>query len=236
MSFKYKLFSKPLTALPTGKILINTLNAHSYNAALNNNDFKEALMSSNVLLPDGISVVWAEYFINKRKIKKIAGEDIFKYEMRLLNSISGTCFFLGSSQDVLNKIYQRAYVEFPNVKTGFYSPPYKSHFTNQDTQKMLDVINSFVPDVLFVGMTAPKQEIWAHQNFKKIKAKRVISIGAVFDFYAGTVKRAPKWMISLGFEWIYRLIREPKRMWRRYLIGNLKFIAQILKTKINAEK
>ena len=83
MSFKYKLFSKPLTALPTGKILINTLNAHSYNAALNNNDFKEALMSSNVLLPDGISVVWAEYFINKRKIKKIAGEDIFKYEMRL---------------------------------------------------------------------------------------------------------------------------------------------------------
>ena len=101
---------------------------------------------------------------------------------------------------------------------------------------MLDVINSFVPDVLFVGMTAPKQEIWAHQNFKKIKAKRVISIGAVFDFYAGTVKRAPKWMISLGFEWIYRLIREPKRMWRRYLIGNIKFIAQILKTKITAEK
>ena len=132
----------------------------------------------------------------------------------------------------LVKIIKIAAIEYPNVKIETHSPPFRSQFTTQDTRKMLDAINTFGPEVLFIGMTAPKQEIWAHQNFKKIQAKRVISIGAVFDFYAKTVKRAPKWMIFLGLEWLYRLLKEPKRMWRRYLIGNVKFLVEIFKAKI----
>ena len=234
MFSNYKLYAKSLSNLADGKLLINTLNAYSYNVALNNPAFEKALLASDVLLPDGVSVVWAEAFLNKRKIKKIAGADIFKHEMQRLNAVSGSCFFLGSSKEVLGKIIQIAALEYPNVKIATHSPPFKPQFTTQDTQKMLDAVNTFGPEVLFIGMTAPKQEIWAHQNFKKIQAKRVVSIGAVFDFYAKTVKRAPQWMIFFGLEWLYRLLKEPKRMWKRYLIGNTKFIWQILKGKFKS--
>ena len=81
-------------------------------------------------------------------------------------------------------------------------------------------------------MTAPKQEKWAYEYFSKLKVGHVCSIGAVFDFYAGNIKRAPKWMIRFGLEWLYRLIKEPRRMWRRYLIYNSKFIYYILKEKL----
>ena len=97
---------------------------------------------------------------------------------------------------------------------------------------MIDAVNRVEPDVLFIGMTAPKQEKWAFKYYQMLNAGHICCIGAVFDFYAGTVKRAPEWMISLGMEWFYRLIREPRRMWRRYLIGNIKFIGYILREKL----
>lgn len=232
MFSEYNLYKTCLSELPNRKILINTLNAHSYNVSLKNKLFRQALLASDILLPDGIGVVWAESIINQNKIKKIAGEDIFKFEMKRLNTKGGSCFFLGSSQDVLNKILQRAETEYPNIKIGCYSPPYKSKFTEADTKLMLENVNDFDPMTLFIGMTAPKQEIWAYENFKKISADRLISVGAVFDFYAGTIKRAPKWLINLGLEWLYRLIKEPKRMWKRYLIGNVIFMFSIIREKI----
>ena len=231
----YTLFKQSLSELPSGKLLINTLNANSFNIAAYNKVFHKALMSSDVLLPDGIGVVWAESIINKRQIKKIAGENIFKHEMRRLNEISGSCYYLGSSQEVLDKMLERAAIEYSNVKIGCYSPPYKPKFTEADTKIMLDKVNDFKPDVLFLGMTAPKQEMWAYENFEKINANRVISVGAVFDFYAGTVKRAPKWFIKMGLEWFYRLLKEPKRLWRRYLFGNTKFILHIINEKIKVK-
>jgi N-acetylglucosaminyldiphosphoundecaprenol N-acetyl-beta-D-mannosaminyltransferase len=143
--------------------------------------------------------------------------------------------FLGSSEAVLQKIKERAAIEFPNVEVHIYSPPYKTEFSDEDNAAMIAAINTVQPDVLFVGMTAPKQEKWA---WKMINDKRLVindchvcCIGAVFDFYAGTVNRAPQWMINLGLEWLYRLVKEPKRMWRRYLIGNVKFIGYVLREK-----
>ena len=113
--------------------------------------------------------------------------------------------------------------EFSNIEVASYSPPYKSVFSEEDNVVMLKHINAFQPNVLFVGMTAPKQEKWVYEHKEEIAANTIVAIGAVFDFYAGTVKRAPKWMLSLGLEWLYRLVKEPKRMWRRYLIGNTNF-------------
>ena len=96
---------------------------------------------------------------------------------------------------------------------------------------MLHAVNAVQPDVLFVGMTAPKQEKWAYHNHPNLLAGHTCCIGAVFDFYAGTVQRAPRVFINLGLEWFYRLAKEPRRMWRRYLIGNVKFIRAIIKEK-----
>jgi N-acetylglucosaminyldiphosphoundecaprenol N-acetyl-beta-D-mannosaminyltransferase len=230
--FASNVFDLPLGKIPTNKLLINTINAHSYNIAQKDKLFAESLKFSHVLLPDGISIVFGKWFLNGVKLKKIAGEDLFYFEMNKLNQNLGSCFFLGSNENTLIKILERARTEFPNVKIKTFSPPFTSEFSMEENNLILEEINDFKPDVLFVGMTAPKQEKWAYQHFEKLDVNHICCIGAVFDFYAGTVKRAPKWTINLGFEWLYRLIQEPQRLWRRYLSGNVKFVFFIFKEKM----
>jgi len=225
----FKLYNGNMADLGSYKLLINTLNAHSFNTAQTDKEFQIALQKSDVLLPDGVSVVGAIRLLTGQRLKKIAGADLFFYELERLNASGGKCFFLGSSDDTLQKIKIRASREYPQVQICSYPPPYKLEFSEQDSKIMTDVVNKVAPDVLFVGMTAPKQEKWVYKYFSKLQVGHVCCIGAVFDFYAGTVKRAPKWMIKIGFEWLYRLVKEPRRMWKRYLIGNTKFIYYILK-------
>jgi len=237
------LYSQSLSNLPNKKLLISTLNAYSFNIAQSDTIFQMALQQSDVLLPDGISVVLATYLLSGQRLKKIAGEDLFLYEMNKLNSQphnpvkgelrSNKVFFLGSNEVVLAKIKARAAIEFPFVEVHTYSPPYKSEFSEEENKVLLDVINAVKPDILFVGMTAPKQEKWAYQHFTELQAGHVCCIGAVFDFYAGTIQRAPQWMINIGLEWFYRLIKEPGRMWKRYLIGNVKFVWYVLREKFS---
>ncbi len=231
MLHTYTLFNDTLENIEHSKMLITTLNAHSFNTVHKDEEFKTALINSNVLLPDGIGVVWAMKMLTGQKLKKIAGDDLFHYQMNRLNKSKGRCFFLGSTDETLQKISDKANIDYPNVEVFNYSPPFKSIFSEEDNRIMVEKINLIAPDILFVGMTAPKQEKWAFQHFHKLNTCHVCCIGAVFDFYAETSKRAPKWMINWGLEWFYRLISNPKRMWRRYLIGNTKFIAKILKEK-----
>lgn len=235
MSLKiFNLYRGSLTSLEDKKLLISTLNAHSFNIAKQNDAFSKALQQSDVLLPDGISIVLAKRFLDGTQLKKIAGADLFAYEMLRLNKSYGSCLFLGSSEHTLQLIQTKSNKEYPNVKIHTFSPPYKEIFSEEDNSQMIEAINNLVPDVLFMGMTAPKQELWAYEHFTKLNTKHVCCIGAVFDFYAGTVKRAPNWMINLGLEWLYRFLSEPKRLWKRYLIGNFKFIFSILKEKISS--
>ena len=141
--------------------------------------------------------------------------------------------FLGSSEKVLALIQERATVDYPNLEVVTYSPPYKSEFSEEDNQAMIQAINKANPDLLWIGMTAPKQEKWTYQHWKELDIHcHVGTIGAVFDFYAGTVERAPLWWQKHSLEWLYRLLFEPKRMWRRYVIGIPLFLWNILKEKI----
>jgi len=223
------LFNDQLISLSESKMLINTLNAHSFNIAQTDEDYAKSLISCDVLLPDGISVVYAMRLLYGKQFEKIAGADLFFYEMNRLNKIRGKCFFLGSNVETLKRISIQAKKHYPHVKVASYSPPYKAEFNNWDNQQMLTEINTYKPDVLFIGMTAPKQEKWAYKHFQKLEVGHVCNIGAVFDFFAGTVSRSPQWMIRAGFEWLYRLLREPRRMWRRYIIGNTKFVYYVFK-------
>ena len=226
------LFNGELEKLPGKKLLINTINAHCYNIAQFDLEYMKALYASDILLPDGVSVVMAIRFLKNNKITKIAGADLFFYELEKLNRNNGKCFFLGSSESTLQKIKNRISKDYPNIQVESYSPPFKKEFSESDNKIMLDKINEFGPNVLMVGMTAPKQEKWAYKHYQNLNVGHICCIGAVFDFYAGNINRAPQWMINLGLEWFYRLIREPGRMWRRYIIGNTKFIYCILKEKI----
>lgn len=210
--------------------VINTINAHSYCVSVEDNLFNSALKDSDIILPDGIAIVLAAKFLKNISLRKIAGYDLFLFLMHQLNSQNGSVFFLGSSQDTLNKIKSRCALDFPNVKFGSYSPPYKNNFSHDDSQVMCNHINKFKPVVLFVGMTAPKQEKWVHEFKNNLNARNICCIGAVFDFYAGNQKRAPKIMISLGLEWFYRSMSS-RRLFMRYFFSNPKFIYYILKAK-----
>lgn len=216
-----------LAALPDGKVLINTINAHSYNTAQKDGLFAEALMKGDALIPDGASIVKACRWIKAKSqpTERIAGWDLFDYEMNRLNQQGGKCFFMGSSEKVLSLIKQRARVEYPNIVVETYSPPYKPKFSEEDNRAIIHAINQAEPDLLWIGMTAPKQEKWTYSHWHELNIHcHVGTIGAVFDFFAGTVERAPIWWQEHSLEWLYRLIKEPKRMWRRYIIGNTLFL------------
>ena len=271
-----------LAALPEGKLLINTINAHSYNTARKDELFAEALTNGDVLIPDGVSIVKACRWIKAKSLPKerIAGWDLFEFEMNKLeecgmknvecgvnnssldnsqsastdNSCSGkrlyepsaklkiqnskfrerplTVMFMGSSQKVLDLIVKRAAEVYPHLKVVTYSPPYKPEFSDEDNKAIIDAINAVNPDLLWIGMTAPKQEKWTYSHWEELDIHcHVGTIGAVFDFFAGTVERAPIWWQRHGLEWLYRLLKEPKRMWRRYIIGNALFLWNMLKEK-----
>lgn len=231
MLLGYKIFKSNLESIDFSKNkIINTINPHSYCIAKQDMQFKQALLSSDILLPDGIGIVWAEKFLNGNSIKKIAGYDLFLFLMNKINKEYGSVFFLGASEETLDKIKSKSSQEYPNITFGSYSPPYKVAFSNKDSKIMCDEVNVFNPDVLFVGMTAPKQEKWVHLYKNELNANTICSIGAVFDFYAGNIERAPKIMINLGLEWLHRSFKS-SRLLRRNFISNPKFILHILKLK-----
>lgn len=224
-----------LQQLPEGKVLINTVNAHSFNTAQKDSLFADALMRGDALIPDGISIVKACGWLKAKSQPKerIAGWDLFFYEMDKLNKKGGKCFFMGSSENVLSMIRRRVAIDYPDIKVETYSPPYKSEFTKEDNEAIIAAINQYDPDLLWIGMTAPKQEKWVYTHWNELDIHcHVGTIGAVFDFFAGTVERAPIWWQEHGLEWAYRLLKEPKRMWRRYIIGNSLFLWNIFKEKI----
>ena len=233
-----------LASLPEGKLLINTINAHSYNTARKDSLFAEALTNGDVLLPDGVSIVMACKWIKAKSLPKerIAGWDLFVFEMEKLereseelrtkSEESKIVMFMGSSQKVLDLIVKRAAEVYPHLKVVTYSPPYKTEFSDEDNKAIIDAIHAANPDLLWIGMTAPKQEKWTYSHWKELNIHcHVGSIGAVFDFFAGTMKRAPMWWQEHGLEWLYRLLKEPKRMWRRYIIGNALFLWNMVKEK-----
>lgn len=214
------------------KMVINTINQYSFCIAEKDYIFKKSLQSSDILLPDGVAIVASVKLLSNKKIKKIAGADIHEYLLNELNNKSARCFYLGATENTLSKIKNRIAIEYPNIKIETYSPPFKPSFSENDNKKMIEAVNLFQPDVLFVGMTAPKQEKWSTEHKESLNTNIICSIGAVFDFYAGTVDRPKKIWISLGLEWFIRLIKEPKRMWKRYLYYGPIFILKILKAKI----
>ena len=217
---------------PAGKFLIDTINTHSFVLARKDDGFADALRSADALLPDGIGIVKACKWLKMKNapIEKIAGADLFRYEMEKLNGQGGTCFFMGSSPKVLGQIREQAAETYPNIRVVTYSPPYKPAFSAEENQAILDAIHAADPDLLWIGMTAPKQEKWLHDHWESLHIHcHTGAIGAVFDFFAGTVERAPQWWLDHGLEWLYRFIKEPGRMWRRVAISGPVFLWEILK-------
>lgn len=214
-------------------LIVNTINPHSYVVSKTDKKFEKALKCSNYLIPDGSGIVLAGLFFGK-KITKNSGFDLFISAMHYLNEINGRVFFLGSSDLVLESLKKKISQDFGNIVVGSYSPPYKEYFDDNDIQVFISKIQSFKPTFLFVGLTAPKQEKLIFDLISKSLhgVKMVSGIGAVFDFYSGSVKRPSKFWIDLHLEWLIRLLGEPKRLWRRNFISTPLFLVDLLKSRL----
>ena len=221
-SLGYEIFSDDLSLIPLREgstILINTISPNSYGIATKNEAFEKALKGSDYLVLDGVYFALASIFLKGKNIKKNQGPDVFYHFMDRLNKENGKAFFLGASESTLGKIKKNAKIKHTNVIVDTYSPPYKENFTREETKQMIDAINNFKPDILFVGMTAPKQEIWAYQNKDKINAKAIICIGGVFDWYAGNQKEIHTLWWKLRLAWLKRTIDRPEILKRYPNIG-----------------
>jgi exopolysaccharide biosynthesis WecB/TagA/CpsF family protein len=217
--------------IPSTKTLITTINPHSWVMADRDNEFQSALQDSDILLPDGVGIVLTARLLWRERFPRLAGSDLHKMILTKLNQVSGRCFYLGASPQVLSRIRQKLQMEYPNIEVGTYTPPFRKTFSEEENLQMINAVNQFKPDVLFVGMTAPKQEKWLHRHKSLIQANVMCAIGGAFDFYAETVPRAPQWMIEHGLEWLHRLLQEPKRMWKRNLVSTPSFILKMLLLK-----
>lgn len=209
------------------------LNPHSVVKAKTDEDFQAALHSAKWLLPDGIGVVHAARMIGLPLKSRITGPDVFLASLDALNLCEAKIFFLGSSKETLVKIQEKIAINYPRIRVvGAYSPPFKVEFSKKDNALMVSAVNRAQPDVLWVGMTAPKQEKWLYENRLDLQVAVAGAIGAAFDFYAGNVKRSPKFFRDHGLEWLPRLIRQPHHLWRRIFISVPLFFLEIYRFRL----
>ena len=208
-----RVFSDSLEKIEIDKIYqktLNTISPNSYGISRKDVFFKNSLINTDYLVLDGVYFSVASILLNKINIKKNQGPKVFEFFINKISSKSGRVFFLGSSNKTLTKIKDRLNKEHKNIKAGFYSPPFKEIFSKSDNEKMVEIINKFKPDILFVGMTCPKQEKWSYENKNKLNVKLVCCIGAVFDWYAGNQKEIhPIWW-KLRLAWLIRTIDRPE--------------------------
>ena len=210
-------------------------NPHSYVATLSRPAFRDALRSADWLVPDGVGVVLASRFLGGSIRQRVTGSDIFSaVNTALQDRGGGSVFFLGSTEDTLSAIRERMAHDWPDVQVvGTWSPPFKPVFSGEDNEEMARRINAAHPDVLWVGMTAPKQEEWIHAMLPRLEVRFAGAVGAVFDFYAGRVRRSHPFFQRLGLEWLPRLIREPRRLWRRTFVSAPIFFWHVLRARLS---
>ena len=208
-------------------------NPHSLVVAQHDDSFQSALTHASLVVVDGVGVSFMARLVGVQIGPRITGTDYFQAVLNALQQRGGgRVFFFGSSQRVLDLIAKRFAADFPALTLcGMYSPPF-GLWSKEENLRMVQLINDAKPDVLWVGMTAPKQEKWVQANCRQLRTPVIGSIGAVFDFYAGTYARAPQWICQIGFEWAYRFILEPRRMWQRNCVSAPKFLWLVLREHV----
>lgn len=197
-----------------------------------NPEYQAAIDSSAIVLPDGIMLIWLSRLFRCGIEKRLAGPDFFLRFSETAQRCKMGYFFLGSTEKTLQKIDARLKNDFPGIRRkGFYAPPFGS-WGDEENEKIIRTVNRSGADILWVGLTAPRQEIWLHTHKEKLQVKMAAAIGAAFDFYAGTRKRAPLWMQKAGLEWFHRVVREPYRMGKRYLGNTPAFMKWLIKSAL----
>jgi N-acetylglucosaminyldiphosphoundecaprenol N-acetyl-beta-D-mannosaminyltransferase len=203
-------------------------NVHMLTVAHENPRFKDVLVQANLTIPDGMPLVWTQKLKGHKDAERVCGPDLMLELCRLASDNHQAIFLLGGSPKTLELLAEKLKNQFPKLLiAGKHSPELLPEEPSMDIN-LIEQINHSGASILFVGLGCPKQEFWCATHAPHLKPIS-IGVGAAFDFHAGTKKRPPLWVQKSGLEWLYRLISEPKRLWKRYLVSNTKFLQLSLK-------
>lgn len=201
------------------------LNAHTYNLKCNNINYNNTLQKADVLYADGMSIVWAARLCDGR-VFRMTAVDFFDDFLQRAAKEGLRLYFLGSRPGVVDRAAEEWKSRFPGLRIAGIRHGYVDPEDRVQVDSILADINAGMPDILVLGMGSPLQESFASRYREDLKVPVIWTVGALFDYYAGEEKAAPRWLARMGFEWFYRLCRDPRHKWRRYLIGNAAFIVR----------
>jgi N-acetylglucosaminyldiphosphoundecaprenol N-acetyl-beta-D-mannosaminyltransferase len=207
---------------------------HMIMESYDNSQYGEKVNAADFIVPDGMPLVWMQKLQGVKNANRVRANDLMIMLCAFAEKNSLSVGFYGGKQTVIDAILQRAKIDFPKLKIAYaFSPPFRVLTAEEDAEIVAE-IREKKPDLLFMGLGCPKQENWMAAHKNQLKSV-MLGVGASFDFYAGNVKESPEWLGKLGLEWLFRLSQEPRRLWRRYLILNPRFVwlalAQLIKSK-----
>ena len=196
-------------------------------------EFRKVYREAACVLPDGMPILWAGKFLGTPLKEKISGSDLVPRLCEIAAQKGYRLFFLGGRPGAADKAKERLSKRLPSLNVaGVYSPPFGFEKNDEENEKIAKMIKENAPDILLVGLGAPKQEKWIYQHYKKLEIPISMGVGVTFEFVAGMVKRAPYWMQTSGLEWFWRLMMEPRRLWKRYLVEDMQFFRLIVAQKL----
>jgi N-acetylglucosaminyldiphosphoundecaprenol N-acetyl-beta-D-mannosaminyltransferase len=185
--------------------------------------------ASGLTVPDGMPMVWAGRFVGFSEIGHVRGADLMLGVLARAEERGWSSYFYGGAEGVPELLVNALRLQFPRlVVAGCYSPPFRA-LTPEEDAVIIDRINGTTPDLVWVGLSTPKQERWMAAHRDQLGAAALLGVGAAFDMHAGKVRKAPAILQNSGLEWLFRLVSEPRRLWRRYLLGHSRFAWQVLR-------
>lgn len=207
---------------------VTVTGVHGVMESQRDTDLRSIHQKAGMCVPDGMPMVWVGRLTGHSKIRRVYGPDLMLEICKRSVARGHTHFLYGGKDGVADRLADRLRQMFPGLKiVGTYTPPFRP-LTEQEETDLTKQVEDAAPDILWVGLSTPKQERWMAEHVGRLNTRVMLGVGAAFDMNAGLLKQAPNWMQSTGLEWLYRLIQEPKRLGPRYLTNNPKFIVNIM--------
>ena len=216
--------------VPTQHVVIN---ANKVNLMNEDPELKRIVNECPLINADGISILWAAKVLGLPIKERVTGIDLFLNLVKVASEKGYKIYLFGAKEEVVRKVKKVFEEEYPTLQIVGYRNGY---FTEEDEPEIVKNMAESGADMMFVAFSSPKKEYWINKYIDQLNIPFVMGVGGSFDVVAGVTERAPKWVQIRGFEWLYRLVQEPRRMWRRYVIGNAQFIGYTVKAKIEQEK
>jgi N-acetylglucosaminyldiphosphoundecaprenol N-acetyl-beta-D-mannosaminyltransferase len=209
-------------------------NVHMVMEGYDNPEVQQAVNQADLVTPDGVPLVWTLRALGATRATRVYGPTLMLYVCQEARNLNLPIGLYGSSPEVLTKLEQNLLKQIPGLNIAYrYSPPFRA-LTAQEDEEVITAIRSSGARILFVGLGCPKQELWMQKHRGQLKTV-MLGVGAAFDFHAGTVRQAPALIQNAGLEWLFRLLMEPKRLWRRYVKHNPRFVYLLLRQLVKPE-